>query len=519
MYVNGVNVTPNTSVTSATMVANNDPLTIGMGLPDCNGGGYSDGAIAEPFVFATALTQAQIQSIYNYGMAGVSYNAYYISLSSNPQQVLEDSARLTAVSSKAVLSPGTFWFDAADSRLYIYTLTGDDPSGHIIEIGARISAITVNAGNNLTFSGITLHGSQRQGLAINGSTSNLLVNDCVAEWNYDGGLTYYGGAVTSTGITVENSTFRYNGASGIETSVSNFSGWSIIGNQIHSNAQIVVDASGNPVSGGEDQVFDGGIHMTGVGNSSSGTVISNNLVYSNGTALQANGQSQGAGIWMDTVSGVTVEDNVVYGNWGPGVFLEKNINSSAVYNVVYGNGLWGLALGGYYGPQPGSANVLVTAGDRLNSTGNLIANNTIYGGWLGISLGNESNSSDTGQTSNNIVRNNIVVGASSSDLYTYLGGDNDSLQGSGNVYDHNAFGVAASNFIAWRTSNYSLYSAWEAATGNCGSTGCSRSLEADPLMVAPATGNFLLQPTSPALAAGVFIPGVSTENPPNIGAK
>jgi hypothetical protein len=32
-------------------------------------------------------------------------------------------------------------------------------------------------------------------------------------------------------------------------------------------------------------------------------------------------------------------------------------------------------------------------------------------------------------------------------------------------------------------------------------------------------GDFTLQAGSPAIGAGVYIPGVSTANPPNIGAK
>jgi hypothetical protein len=38
-------------------------------------------------------------------------------------------------------------------------------------------------------------------------------------------------------------------------------------------------------------------------------------------------------------------------------------------------------------------------------------------------------------------------------------------------------------------------------------------------MTNPGAGDFTLQVGSPAIGAGVYISGVSTANPPNIGAK
>jgi hypothetical protein len=45
------------------------------------------------------------------------------------------------------------------------------------------------------------------------------------------------------------------------------------------------------------------------------------------------------------------------------------------------------------------------------------------------------------------------------------------------------------------------------------------SKEANPLFINPRAGDFTLQAGSPAIGAGVYIPGVSTANPPNMGAK
>jgi hypothetical protein len=47
----------------------------------------------------------------------------------------------------------------------------------------------------------------------------------------------------------------------------------------------------------------------------------------------------------------------------------------------------------------------------------------------------------------------------------------------------------------------------------------ANSLVSDPLLTNPSASDFTLQSGSPAIGAGIYIPGVSTANPPNIGAK
>ncbi len=64
-------------------------------------------------------------------------------------------------------------------------------------------------------------------------------------------------------------------------------------------------------------------------------------------------------------------------------------------------------------------------------------------------------------------------------------------------------GVATANFIQWGSGVYeSTYATWETDAGNCGTIGCSHSVEADPLLTNPSIGVFTLQPGSPAIGAG-----------------
>jgi hypothetical protein len=154
-------------------------------------------------------------------------------------------------------------------------------------------------------------------------------------------------------------------------------------------------------------------------------------------------------------------------------------------------------------------------------SGHQVYNNTVWGNyWAGIKFGGPY-PAQPGGCVNNIAQNNIVTGTTHGpNFYANFGCDNPGANGSGNVYTYNAFGPEASNFIEWvARSYYSTYAAWEAATGNCGTTGCSHSMQSDPLFTNPSSGDFTLQAGSPAMGAGVYIHGVSTANPPNIGAK
>src|ERR1019366_4178110 len=84
--------------------------------------------------------------------------------------------------------------------------------------------------------------------------------------------------------------------------------------------------------------------------------------------------------------------------------------------------------------------------------------------------------------------------------------------GSGNVYSYNAFGPPATKFITWGESNYSTYTAWETTTGNCGTPGCSHSVQSDPQFVNASAAQFWLQSGSPAIGAGTNL-----GSPYNIG--
>ncbi len=141
-------------------------------------------------------------------------------------------------------------------------------------------------------------------------------------------------------------------------------------------------------------------------------------------------------------------------------------------------------------------------------TGNLIYGNTISGNRrYGLEVRGPYGGYSNGCT-NNLVKNNIIVNTQSGPNLQVFDGCENGANGSGNVYTYNDFGAAASNFIWWGGSSptatyYSTYVSWEAAAGNCGTTGCSHSVQSDPLFLNASIGNFTLQASSPAIGAGV----------------
>jgi len=89
--------------------------------------------------------------------------------------------------------------------------------------------------------------------------------------------------------------------------------------------------------------------------------------------------------------------------------------------------------------------------------------------------------------------------------------------------DHNLYfvvsgGTATTGELV--TTQYATLANWQAALAGTSFTGKdANSLQADPLFTNFAGGDYTLQSGSPAIGAGVFISGVSTANPPNIGAR
>ncbi|MGD1156449.1 MAG: Ig-like domain-containing protein [Terriglobia bacterium] len=402
-----------------------------------------------------------------------SFTTYYATAAVQPKQVFENGTRYTSVALKTSLTPGSFWWDAANTRVYIRTTGDNAPSNYVspgIEAGQRDYAVYATFKNFITLTGIETDKANLHGVYWNNS-SGMLTTGVTALENFKNGIQYDGG----TSNVVSYSTAAYNGANGFSL----FESPSILVDHVvaHDNAQLTDD---------DDTA---GIKFNDSTNIQPNMTVQYSHVYNNGIGQTTN---RGKGIWADTVGpGFTAKYNLVHGNRTDGILAEADSAVIITNNIVYGT----------LGPDI-TGIALVANNSSIPMSNSLVANNVVYGiAGLGIKVAAVN---FAGGCVNNLVKNNLSTG-NTVQLAAYGGCENPGTNGSGNVYTYNGFGTQGTNFIAWGSGsgNYSTYATWEAAAGNCGTTGCSHSVQADPQFVNAAGFNFTLASSSPAIDAGL----------------
>jgi hypothetical protein len=398
---------------------------------------------------------------------------WYATTATEPQQVFYDGPRLVQVALKASLGAGKWWWDSANTRIYI----GSDPSGHALEAGQRYGCLDFNGKSYVTVDGLTLKHGQRDGLDLY-TSSYLIINNCLIEYNYIWGVLQDANGTKNNYNTFHGNEVCYNGGNGM-ANVGNTDGLTVCHNEFHHNCCLYdsgVEASGHEWTGA----------IRSLNSSCTNIVIEYNLIHDNG---RTDTYWCGAGVWFDGCgAGCIVRYNRLYDNKFHGIHPELTSGAAVYGNVVSGtHGLDGHVAGiciyGRFSEAP--------------SNNNLIYNNSVYGNDIGILVRGE-----TGQNASvvgNLVKNNISSGNTVCELSTKLGGENDGSLGSGNVYEYNCFGAEGSNFIEWGDTVFkATYDAWETAYG-----GTTHSIEADPLFTNPAGGDFTLQAASPCIDTGV----------------
>jgi PKD repeat protein len=415
---------------------------------------------------------------------------WYFAMSQNPLQVFRDDARLTKVATKGAVATGKWWWDSANSRVYI----GDNPSGHTVEASSFDLCIIQHGRSYLTFENLTVTKSRAHGIGVYGSSSagssyNIFRNN-IMSWNYFKGIQFWwGGPQLQTDNLVENNEICYNGGSGVQFQNHSPNG-TIRSNTVHHNCILEVD--------GSDHIYTAGIKI----NVGEGMLIEKNYSYSNGNDVSTG--DRGAGIWLDSYpehdpfTPNTVRYNYCKDNNYIGIFIELQHDTKVYANVVWNSHAStyaaGIEVSGHDAPDGNSAE------------DNLIYNNTVYGcDPYGIYVHGDGNSN---KVMRNIIKNNISFGNAQRQLCARYGGENNGTQGSGNVYEYNNFGPQSSGFIEWGGGVYkSTYDAWETAYH-----GTTYSVEADPKFANAPGGDFTFQSYSPCIDAGADLgPSFSTD--------
>jgi hypothetical protein len=285
---------------------------------------------------------------------------WYASWLSDPEGVVYlKGTRLTPVASLTTVMPGTYWWDSADNRLYVYAAS--NPSGNVL-VGYEHSGIVISGKSYIVVDGLHERYYQQIGISISGAGSGRTIQNCEAESNGE------------TGIN-DSSNGNLNDVIGPN-------------NLVHDNVE-------------------GGIYIWGT-SATQNVEIEANHVYNNINEI-ADGHNYGDAVHVQYVtSGLKIHHNYidrpapfvpVAGSNAEGIDFSTNVNGALVYdNVVFGC---------YMDAKNGS-------------TGNFYYNNTVYvPANANCTSAFFADSTASGQT----LRNNILVDLRSGAYYAvYIDG-------------------------------------------------------------------------------------------------
>jgi hypothetical protein len=88
-------------------------------------------------------------------------------------QTFFDGARLASVGSKGALSPGKWWWDAANARIYIY----DNPTGHTVEASIHLRGLSLTARSYVTFQNLHFTNANQDNIGVDSSPGTNVVTN------------------------------------------------------------------------------------------------------------------------------------------------------------------------------------------------------------------------------------------------------------------------------------------------------------------------------------------------------
>ncbi|MBN8231194.1 right-handed parallel beta-helix repeat-containing protein [Corallococcus macrosporus] len=402
----------------------------------------------------------------------------------DPQMVFIDGAYVHEVKTLAEATPGNFFYDWANRRIYIAT----NPSGHTVELAARPVALVLGS------TGYSLKGLGFRRYATNeysGTTSaavyigatNSLVENCVFTRMAAGSL-----SIKPQGGVVRRSVFANNGFTAVGSNGSTNSG------------TVVPDGllmEENIVNANNTERF-------GTNCSRSCAQAGVKIAHMNGFTVRRNvfeNNLGGAGFWCDEDCRGGVIVNNISRNNKIGIFYEVSDTGIIASNLIYDNT--------YAGIQTCAANTKI-----YNNT---LVDNAAIDLWVYDDARNEQDrrGSDIGPDTVNVqVVNNILSGgnittfkASRSDNNFTNTGPNTffSAMDSNSYYRSGGTGKSLINWVDTGGVNYTSLSAMRATHG-WESHGHDLASGGDPFFVNQGLRNYVVRPSSPAYLSGSPLP-------------
>jgi hypothetical protein len=228
-----------------------------------------------------------------------------------PDMVFVDGRPLREVAERSSLEPGSFWVDVAGSRLWL----GEDPGDAPVEATARGWGLYLNGANDTTLIGIGFRRfatPARLIAPLRIHADDVVVHSVVAQDN-----AYAGISVMGSDDLLQQVTVRRNGQLGVQAR--------------HADRLVLRRSvlAENNAAGFEASQQAGGTKITA---SREVTVVDDVVV-----------ENQGPGIWLDqSVVGATIARNTVTANARSGVEVELSAEVVVAGNLVARNGRNGL---------------------------------------------------------------------------------------------------------------------------------------------------------------------------------
>ncbi len=402
-----------------------------------------------------------------------------------PNMVFQDGTYIPKATGRASMSPGSFYVDTGTNVLYIWLATQDDPSAHAIEVSANSAAPygMIQDGyfghSYLVFDSLEVKYANWAAFRVYGG-QYITIRNCTVEYAYDNAIVAIGTSQSAPGdpdgFVVTDNTISHSGmyratagASGAEAiALDGSNPFSIRGNHIDTsygegivavNGAANGDISNNVIT---NQQISGAIYLAVSG----GRILQNvqvtgNAIY-NGTAPSAIIALLLAVEGAGTIANVDVTYNLV-DNWPSGYGIGIGNGDGTITQIrVLNNTVSGVAYGFL---------------EQGNSTmvNNTIENNIFAATGCGVVVG-------TGSSGANTLNYNLYL-PNAGVIFYWLG----------EYYDFSDFQSASGQEV--------------------------NGLSAAPLFTDVSAEDFTLGSGSPAIGAGVYVPGVSTTNPPNLGAN
>ncbi|MCY1046154.1 DNRLRE domain-containing protein [Corallococcus sp. bb12-1] len=438
----------------------------------CNGGYYNFKYDAQP-----TTNQGPCS---HYDMYGDPANP----AAGDPQMVFIDGAYVHEVKTLAEATPGNFFYDWDNRRIYIAT----NPSGHTVEVAARpVAMVLGTTGHKVRGLGFRRYATNEYSNTTNAAlyigATNSLVENCVFTQMAAGSL-----SIKPQGGVVRGSVFANNGFTAIGSNGSTNSGTVVTDSFLLEESVINANNTERFGTNCSRSCAQAGVKIAHM----NGFTVRNNVFENN---------LNGAGFWCDEDcrNGVMVYN--IFRNNKIGIFYEVSDTGIIASNLIYDNT--------YAGIQACSSNTKI-----YNNT---LVNNAAINIWIYDDSRNEQDKrgSDIGPDTMNVdVSNNILSGGNITTLKASRSDNNFTNTGPNTFFsslDYNSYyrsGGGTKSLINWVDTggvNYTSLAAVRTARG-WENNGHDLASGGDPFFVNQALRNYVVRSTSAAYNSGRPLP-------------